>query len=170
MCIFVRPPSAGLVMMASYSHASRQLTQLVPRFARQASEILACRSHGNWPCSRLIRRAPVSQTVEQSPQNVQPPFEKSKRGSFLGDMKIIFSLQAVTHFLQASQALEKAGSASAQGGRKSGFWPRQSPRRNCALDSKFIVKNGLEREPFVPMLKDNDLAPGTLDLHQVLGE
>jgi hypothetical protein len=147
-------------MMASYSHASKQLTQLVPRCARQASETFASRSQGNWPCSRLIRRAPVSQTVEQSPQNVQPPFEKSNRGSFLGDMKMIFSLQAVTHLLQASQTLEKAGSASAQGGRKSGFRPRQSPRRNCALDIEFIVKNWLESEPFVPMLQDSHLVPG----------
>jgi len=158
MCIFVRPPSAGLAMMASYSHSSMQVTQLVPRFARQASDIPACSCHGNWPGSWLGCRAPVSQTVEQSPQNVQPPFEKSRRGSFLSDMKMICSLQAVTHLLQPSQTLEKARSANAQGGRKSGFWPCQSPRRNCALDIEFIVNNGLESEPFVPAVKNSHLA------------
>jgi len=161
MCIFVRPPSAGRAMMASYSHTSRQLTQLVPRFARQASDMPACKRHGSWPGSWFGCRAPVSQTVEQSPQNVQPPFEKSNCGSFRSDMKIMFSLQAVTHSLQPSQTREKARSANAQGGRKSGFRPRQSPRRNCALDIEFIVNNELESEPFVPVLKDSHLASGS---------
>ena len=157
MCIFIRPPSAGLATMASYSHSSMQLTQLVPRFARQAPDIPACNRHGNWPGSWLRFRAPVSQTVEHSPQNVHPPLEKSSRGSFLNDMLMIFSSQAVTHLAQPSQKLEKAGSATAQGGRRSGFWPRQSPRRNCALDIEFIKIGGLESEPFVPAVKDSHL-------------
>jgi len=53
-------------------------------------------------------------------------------------MNMIFSSQAVTHFPQPSQASENAGSANAQGGRRSGFLPRQSPRKNCALEIEFI--------------------------------
>jgi hypothetical protein len=60
-------------------------------------------------------------------------------------MNIIFSWQAVTHFPQPSQALENAGSANAQGGRKSGFFPRQSPRKNCALEIEFIAARNPKR-------------------------
>jgi hypothetical protein len=162
MCIFIRPPSAGLATMASYSHSSMQLTQFVPRFARHASEIPACSRQGSWPGSWLRFRAPGSQVVTHSPQNVHPPLEKSSSGSFLNDMLMIFSLQAVTHLPQPSQALEKAGSANAQGGRRSGFWPRQSPRRNCALDIEFIKIGGRESEPFVPKIKDSHLAVGNI--------
>jgi hypothetical protein len=73
-------------------------------------------------------------------------------------MQMIFSLHAVTHLLQPSQALEKARPANAQGGRKSGFWPCQSPRKNCALDTEFMITTELESEPFVPVVKNSHLA------------
>lgn len=80
---------------------------------------------------------------------------------------MIFSLQAVTHFPQPSQALENPGSSNAQGGRKSGFSPRQSPRKNCALEIEFIAARSQKRVLSL-FTKGNLIADQDFDLYQLI--
>jgi len=107
----------------------------MPRFDRQLSLMTASNWRGN--CS-VRNKAPGLQTSAQSPQNVQPCCEKSSWGRLRADIVMMLSLQAATQSPQPSHVLEKPGSAIAPGGSSSSLSPRQSPRKNCALDIDLI--------------------------------